>query len=320
MSVKVSVAMTSYNGEKYIIEQLDSIRTQTMKPDEVIILDDRSSDRTVSIVSKYIEKNHLEGWHILVNENNLGWKKNFLEAIKLTTGDIVFFSDQDDIWLPDKIKTMSEAMIEKKMGALYGMKEIIDAEGVSHPERMDKISFTHKLSQIPFTESFYAIKTLGCCMCASREIVNTYIKLGFYDGGHDSQCGRLALLLSTLWYLDEPVIQYRIHGNNSSGIAADLSFGASSLEKRRASVHNSALWMRLLLKELQLDQDKKRILEDCSKAVEIREKYLNGEASFPQLLKYTKYYTGSTMLIGDFAYRHHLNSSLGKIRWKVRKK
>ena len=320
MGIKISVAMTSYNGEEYIIEQLESIRTQTRMPDEVIILDDCSSDNTVSIVRSFVEKNHLDSWQIYVNEVNLGWKKNFLEAVKHTTGDIIFFSDQDDIWLPDKIQKMSEAMVEKTMGALYGAKEIIDGDGVPNPERMDKKSFTHGLSKIPFNESFYAIKTLGCCMCASREIVDTYIRLGFYEGGHDSQCGRLALLLSSLWYLDEPVIRYRIHGNNSSGIVADVSFGASSLDKRKASVHNSSLWMKLLLEKIELDHDKRQIVESCCKAVEVREQYLNGDTSFVSLLKYKQYYTGNSMLIGDFAYRHNLNSTLGKIRWNLRKR
>ena len=319
MSIKVSVAMTSYNGEKYIIEQLESIRTQTRAPDEVIILDDRSSDNTVALVKKFILDNNLTNWRVIVNKVNLGWKKNFFESVRQTTGDIVFFSDQDDIWLPDKIRKMSEAMVEKHMGALYGAKEIVDGEGTAHPERMERASFTNNIIQVPFNESFYAIKTLGCCMCASREIVDAYIKLGFYEGGHDSQCGRLALLLSSLWYLDEPVIRYRIHGNNSSGIAADISFGASSLDKRKTSVHNSVLWLQLLLQELDLSQGKREILQNCCSAVSKRDQYLNGEISFLTLLKHRKYYTGATMLIGDFAYRHNLNSTLGKIRWNFRR-
>lgn len=320
MDIKISVAMTSYNGEKYIIEQLDSIRAQTRVPDEVIILDDRSSDNTVSLVRNYIDAKHLDGWQIYVNEVNLGWKKNFLESVKRTTGDIVFFSDQDDIWLPDKIRTMSELMVEKKMGALYGAKEIIDGNGVLHPERMDKTSFTHGLSQIPFNESFYAIKTLGCCMCASREIVDTYIRLGFYKGGHDSQCGRLALLLSSLWYLDEPVIRYRIHGNNSSGIVADVSFGASSVDRRKTSVNNSLTWLQLLLRELDLSDTKRYVVQSCCDALDQRKQYFDCKASIFSLIKYKKYYTGFTMFVGDFAYRHHLNSIMGKIRWKLRKK
>ena len=319
MGVKLSVAMTSYNGEKYIIEQLESIRTQSWVPDEVIILDDRSSDNTVTLVRKYIEKYHLSGWQICVNDVNLGWKKNFLEAVKRTTGDIIFFSDQDDIWLTDKIEKMSKAMIEKKMGVLYGAKEIIDAEGRPHPERMDKKAFSHEISQIPFSESFYAIKTLGCCMCASRDIVNTYIKLGFYDGGHDSQCGRLALLLSTLWYLDEPVIRYRIHGNNSSGVVADVSFGASSLDKRKSSVNSSLAWLKLLLQELDLSEEKRGVVQCCCDALEHRISYLDSKTSIFSLFKYKRNYTDNTMLVGDFAYRHHLNTFLGKIRWLLRR-
>lgn len=319
MNYKISVAMTTYNGEKYIIDQLESIRTQTWAPDEVIIIDDRSNDRTVNYVQKYIQENQLIGWSISTNPNNYGWKKNFFESVKRTTGDIVFFADQDDIWLPDKIEKMSTAMVANNMGALYGAKIIIDSEGIIKPERMEKKSFSSELFRIPLNDSFYAVKTLGCCMCVSRRIIDSYLSLGYYDGGHDSQCGRLALLLSSLWYFDEPVIQYRIHNNNTSGIAADVSYGSSSLDKRKASLSNSLIWMNLLLQKLELDNDKRELITRCCDAVSKREQYLNGEVCFFSLLKYKRYYSGNTMLIGDFAYRHHLNSILGKIRWKFRR-
>ena len=107
-----SIAMTTYNGKKYVEELLDSIRNQTVQPDEVIIMDDRSTDGTYDIVNKYIAKHGLENWKNHKNEKNLGWRANFREAFKKCSGDLVFLCDQDDIWMPDKISCMKKVMEE----------------------------------------------------------------------------------------------------------------------------------------------------------------------------------------------------------------
>ena len=105
--ISISVVMTTYNGEKYIVEQLDSIRNQSRVPDEVIIYDDCSSDLTVSLIEKYIDDYELTNWTLHCNERNLGWRKNFVEAMEASTGDLIFLSDQDDIWNRDKIEDMA---------------------------------------------------------------------------------------------------------------------------------------------------------------------------------------------------------------------
>lgn len=109
---KISVAMTTYNGSKYIIKQLDSLKNQSRKIDELVICDDCSTDNTVELVNDYIKSNNLEGWNIYSNENNLGFINNFKQAIKKTTGDIIFLCDQDDEWCVNKISTMTD-IIEK---------------------------------------------------------------------------------------------------------------------------------------------------------------------------------------------------------------
>ena len=109
--MKISVVMATYNGEQYITEQLDTIRNQTKKIDELIICDDRSSDKTVSIVKDYICKYGLDDrWSICVNEENLGYANNFHKATMLATGDLIFFSDQDDLWREDKVEIMTDIM------------------------------------------------------------------------------------------------------------------------------------------------------------------------------------------------------------------
>lgn len=99
--MKTSVALCTYNGEKYIKEQLDSILNQTKKVDEIIVCDDCSSDKTVEILNHYSSTN--PGlFKIYINEQNLRSVKNFEKAITLCTGDIIFLSDQDDFWVNEK--------------------------------------------------------------------------------------------------------------------------------------------------------------------------------------------------------------------------
>ena len=102
--MKLSVAIATYNGAEYVEEQLESIRTQSRPVDEVVICDDKSSDNTVEIVESFINKNNLgDSWRIEVNPENLGYASNFIGAARKTTGDLIFFCDQDDIWLPDRV-------------------------------------------------------------------------------------------------------------------------------------------------------------------------------------------------------------------------
>ena len=98
----ISIAMTTYNGEKYLREQLDSILNQTYKDFELIICDDCSTDSTVQIIKSYIDPRI----KLFINEKNLGFKKNFEKAIKLCTGEYIALSDQDDIWELDHLKIL----------------------------------------------------------------------------------------------------------------------------------------------------------------------------------------------------------------------
>ena len=99
--MRLSVAMCTYNGEKYIREQLMSIRNQTLRIDEIVICDDCSEDDTVEIIENLIRQYDLPV-RLHVNTWNHGYRKNFEQAICRCSGDIIFLSDQDDIWLPTK--------------------------------------------------------------------------------------------------------------------------------------------------------------------------------------------------------------------------
>ena len=106
-----SVAMCTYNGEKYIREQLESIIHQTMPPDEIIICDDCSNDRTIDEIRQIMAE--WDGhWKLVQNENNLGYRKNFQKVISLCHGDIIYLSDQDDVWNLHKMELMNQIFVE----------------------------------------------------------------------------------------------------------------------------------------------------------------------------------------------------------------
>ena len=105
--------MSSYNGLENIEEQLDSLRKQTRTPDEVLVCDDCSTDGTPELVSEYIKRHSLEDkWKVVINRENKGWRRNFMDGIRQSSGELVFTCDQDDIWRKDKLEIMEKIMTD----------------------------------------------------------------------------------------------------------------------------------------------------------------------------------------------------------------
>jgi len=109
---RVSIAMCTYNGARHIQEQLDSIAAQTRLPDELVVCDDIASDSTVEIVKSFISKVSFPV-RLYINEENLGIWKNKEKAISLCTGDVIFLSDWDDVWKPNKIDKILAAFAKR---------------------------------------------------------------------------------------------------------------------------------------------------------------------------------------------------------------
>ena len=105
--MKISVALCTYNGAKYIEEQIKSILNQTYVVNEIVIGDDKSTDNTLDIIKNLLINSNID-LNIIENENNLGFKKNFYNTISRCKGDIIFFSDQDDVWDNNKVKKTIE--------------------------------------------------------------------------------------------------------------------------------------------------------------------------------------------------------------------
>jgi len=109
MNNKISIAMATYNGERFLREQLDSLYNQTVEPYEVVISDDCSKDSTLKIAQEYQNRLNIK---ILSHTKNQGVNKNFEFAIRACAGDYIMICDQDDIWLPEKVKVLYENILE----------------------------------------------------------------------------------------------------------------------------------------------------------------------------------------------------------------
>ena len=215
---KISVAMASYNGIKYLGEQLDSIRTQTLKPDEVIICDDCSNDGTFEFCSDYIAKYNLTGWTVYRNNKNLGVLQNFRLALSKCTGDYIFTSDQDDIWMPEKIQVMAQAMNENQnimllvsnYQAIDSNKQKINAH-LKNNTRNDG-----EIIRLPLKNYWLENVRPGCVMAFRREILERLKIFDLADKLHDSILWQHAIIIDSLYLINRQLILYRRHENNAT--------------------------------------------------------------------------------------------------------
>lgn len=327
--MRVSVVMATYNGEAYIYEQLRSIYEQTRKADEVIICDDCSTDRTPEIIRDFIKENALSSWSITVNGKNKGWQRNFLEALEKSSGDYVFFSDQDDIWLKDKVEMMTGLMEQNpNIQCLAGKMVTVDRDGKIFDGKNSFSAGNHtgKLTEHKFSEAFNTITLLGCVMCITRRVADIAVKMKVNEYGHDAQCCRLGVLLDGAYTLDWPVIQYRLHGGNTSGVVSGVSFGSSSLEKRKNDIKKNIVWLKRLLELSKADgflaEEKKRMVIHAIEFQKKRAKFLDRKSLtlFLRLFRDRKFYSGLSMYVGDFAYAFHVNQVFGQVFWKISNK
>jgi glycosyltransferase involved in cell wall biosynthesis len=117
LPLRLSIAMTTYNGSQYVLDQIECFARQTLLPDELVVCDDCSSDDTVGVVRRFAAGAPFEV-RVSVNETNLGYTQNFARAIGLTTGDIIFMSDQDDIWHPEKLRRFADVFTREPQTSL----------------------------------------------------------------------------------------------------------------------------------------------------------------------------------------------------------
>lgn len=295
LMMTISVVLTTYNAEKYLIKQLESIRTQTRKAEEVLIFDDRSSDNTVSIINEYVSNNDLQNWTIKVNEKNLGWKKNFKEGLLAAKGDIVFPCDQDDIWEKDKIELM-ERIFESDENILLlasSFRQIASDDSV----KREHVA-TGSLNSVVFDEKFSYGQRPGCSMAIRNKLL-TLIKDAWLDWyPHDAFLWTAAILYDGCYTIDEILLNYRVHENNTS-----------SVMHHNSKYQIEALQRNVNLVQWYIKQDKHNrmyddILINYLEFARLRMDLLKEKkvGNWIQLHHYIKYYRSLRQRYGDWIY------------------
>ena len=226
----ISVALCTYNGEKYIASQIESILNQSLPVDEIVVCDDGSSDSTLDILNAIKDSCAIK-IHIHQNKTNLGVCANFEQAISLCQGDVIFLSDQDDIWKPNKVQTVVSWFSQNKGKAAVFTDAILITE--DNKSFIDKtlwecIGFNKKMRKYfdkgLDLESFFINKATGATMAIRKELHFPYAQYCNNDNVlHDYCLALKALDNSSLGYIDKPLIQYRIHGNQQAGISYQLN-------------------------------------------------------------------------------------------------
>jgi len=218
----ISVAMATYNGEKYIEQQLLSIVNQTVSVDEIIICDDCSSDKTIEIIQQIIRKNRLDDkCKVFVNDTNIGFVRNFVKAISLTSGDFVFLSDQDDVFFADKFEKMLDVFSTYPDCVLLNsnFQSIDEAGNVSENFRSkSRKKRTKDVRKNSFREWLFESSFPGFAMgfraCIREKIKNANLENCY---GHDQLIGLFAISEDGNYSLKEVLNGYRNHCNNTTG-------------------------------------------------------------------------------------------------------
>lgn len=206
--MKVSVCIATYNGEKYIEKQIRSILPQLSIDDEIIISDDQSTDNTLNIIKKINDKRI----KIYFNQGNKGYVPNFENALKKVTGDIIFFSDQDDIWLPNKVKKCIEKLNEYDL-------VVTDAKVIdSNFNVIEESLFEVVNTKTGFFNNLIKNRYYGCCMAFKKEILKKILPFPkkYSICSHDRWIPLVCELYYKTTLIKEPLMIYRRHGNNVS--------------------------------------------------------------------------------------------------------
>ena len=200
--------MATYNGEKYLSEQLETILVNLKDEDEIIISDDGSQDGTLAVIAEFQKRFP----HITVLQGpKKGVHQNFANAIAHASGDVIFLSDQDDLWMANKVETVLEAMKQPEVWTVVHDANVVDETGTN-----------------VICESFYELRHskpglfanllrnsyLGCCVAFKRELKEYILPIPQNIEMHDTWIGLISEWKHCGRFIDDKLISYRRHGGN----------------------------------------------------------------------------------------------------------
>ncbi|MDP3075374.1 glycosyltransferase [Bradyrhizobium sp.] len=217
----ISVCIATYQGERYVERQLRSILDQLGANDEIIVVDDCSQDRTVEQVER------LQDPRIKLLQNNSNRREiySFGRAIEFAAGDVIFLSDQDDVWLPGRVQLMVNELRRSNAVLITSNFEWMDESERPLDVAFDGVSATSSKRHIKNIIDIFVGKTnyFGCAMAFRRELVPTIVPIPSYVESHDLWIALAANQLGSNLHIDDKTLRKRRHGNNATSTVSNRS-------------------------------------------------------------------------------------------------
>ena len=226
----ISVALCTYNGEKYLPEQLESIVSQSVPVHELVVCDDGSQDRTLEILHQFSDKAPFPV-RIFQNTVNLGSTKNFEKCLSLCQGDILFLCDQDDIWRADKVEKQVGYLEENPhVDAVFSDARVIDdlsrptqstiwqeVEFNESPQRLWKAGKAHEIL-------FEGFVVTGATLALRRSVLKQLVPFPVHVPKliHDAWIALVLSLEGRIQFITEPLVSYRMHASQQVGFGTQM--------------------------------------------------------------------------------------------------
>jgi glycosyltransferase involved in cell wall biosynthesis len=244
--------MCTYNGERFLPQQLASIAQQSRLPDELVVCDDQSTDRTVAILREFAASAAYPV-RVFENERNLGFAVNFERAIRLCDGDLIALSDQDDIWYPNRLERSEQEFTNHPQTALvFSDADLIDEQNHLLGETLwQRLGFVGKRKRDLLAGRFVVLAkhrfVTGATVMFAANLREHFLPIapGWI---HDEWIALMTAAFSDLRPIDQPLIRYRIHGSQQVGFQNKLMQRAQG--QTRAERH----WARLAESARELQQ------------------------------------------------------------------
>lgn len=228
----ISVCLATYNGDAYVDAQLRSVLEQLSPEDEVVIADDGSTDRTVSVIEALGDPRI----RVVATEGGLGVVKNFERAIVASRGDVIFLCDQDDVWLPGKVGRCVAALHSHLL-------VVTDCKVVD--SQLNEIApsfFRLRNSGSGMLHNLWKNSYLGCCMAFRRELLEYALPFPHGIPMHDMWLGMIAETKGRVAFLAGPLLLYRRHASNASDTAGKSSASIARMLADRIALVALVAW------------------------------------------------------------------------------
>jgi len=243
----INILMATFNGERYIEEQIESIVNQSFKKWKLFVRDDGSTDSTVNIIKKFVDGNPEKIFFIESVNQPSGAKGNFARLLGSTDAEYFMFCDQDDVWLPDKVELTFNRMleVEKENGSrvpilIHTDLKVTDENLQIHAESFSKYQNLKPRKMKSLNRLLVQNVITGCTVMINRALKNIALPVPNSAIMHDWWFGLVASAFGIVDYIDTPTVLYRQHGINEIGAKKwNLRYiinSAKNLQDREASI------------------------------------------------------------------------------------